>query len=253
MFFTKILAALLAPLSLVLISIAVGVALRVLHLRKAGNSMMILGLVLFLVFSSEPISRGLLLPLESRYEPIRDFSELQHVRWVLVLGSGASDIADHPATIRLSGVAGLRLIEGLRVYRALPDSTLILSGGSVFGNAPSATVMSRAAVDMGADPERLRIHPNPRNTHEEARLIYEAIGDEPFILVTSASHMPRAMALARKAGTNPIPAPTALRTVSASSPKDPAFYLPSAKALEMTERSFHEYMGLAWAKLRGQI
>ncbi|TVP51814.1 MAG: hypothetical protein EA349_16820 [Halomonadaceae bacterium] len=253
MFVTKALAAFLAPLSLVMISVAAGVVLRIVGRRRAGNSGLILGLVLFLLFSSEPVARMLLMPLENRYPPLMDTVPVQEVRWVLVLGSGASSVSEHPPTTRLSGVAGLRLVEGLRIQRALPGSTLILSGGSVFGDAPSATVMSRAAVDLGAAVETLRIHPNPRNTFEEAQLMFQAIGDEPYILVTSASHMPRAMALAHKAGTHPIPAPTALRTSTATSPKNLAFYLPSASALEMTERAFHEYMGIAWAWLRGQV
>lgn len=253
MVITKAFAAFLAPLSLVLISVAIGVGLRMLGRRRAGNSGLVLGLMLFLLFSSGPFARMLLMPLENRYPPLMNTVPLEGVRWVLVLGSGASNVSEHPPTTRLSGVAGLRLMEGLRIQRALPGSTLILSGGSVFGDSPSATVMSRAAVDLGAAVESLRIHPNPRNTFEEAQLVFEAIGEEPFVLVTSASHMPRAVALAHKAGTRPIPAPTALRTSSSTSPKNLAFYLPSASALEMTERAFHEYMGIAWAWLRGQV
>ncbi|MDX1587871.1 MAG: ElyC/SanA/YdcF family protein [Oleiphilaceae bacterium] len=250
---TKALAALMAPLSLVLICIVLGLVLRGLGRRRGGNGSLLLGLVLFLLFSSEPVARALLLPLETRYSPITNTEALEGVRYVLVLGSSASNISEHPPTTRLSGVAGLRLVEGIRLHRALPGSTLVLSGGSVFGDAPSATVMSRAAVALGAEVSQLRIHPNPRNTFEEAELMFEAIGSEPYLLVTSASHMPRAMALARKAGTHPIAAPTVLRTATSTSPKSLAFYLPSASALEMTERAFHEYMGLAWGRLRGQL
>ena len=253
MFLTKLVSALLSPLSLVLIAVVVAGLLWLLQRRRGAGYSLGVALALFLVFSSEPFARWILMPLEARYEPLREMDQVQDVRWVLVLGSGASDMAEYPATTRLTGVASLRLTEGLRIHRELPESTLVLSGGTVFGDEPSATVMSRAAVSLGADLERIRIHPNPRNTYEEARLVWEAIGDEPFILVTSASHMPRAMLLTRKAGVNPIPAPTAIRTATTRSARDPAYYLPSASALEMTERAFHEYMGIAWAWLRGQI
>lgn len=253
MVLTKIISALLAPLSLVLISIVVGLILLSLRWRRAGYTGLVTGLVLFLIFSSEPIARWMLMPLENRYSPISDTEILEDIRWIVVLGSNASGVSDHPATTRLSGVAGLRLLEGVRLHRALPNSHLILSGGTVFGDAPSATVMSRAAADLGADPERVRIHPNPRNTSEEARMIFEAVGNEPYLLVTSASHMPRAMALALKAGTSPIPAPTAMRTTTTTSHRDPQFYLPSANAVAMSERAFHEYMGLLWGRLRGEL
>lgn len=253
MLLTKLIAALLAPLSLVLLTVLLSGLLLILQKRRCARISMALALSLFILFTVEPFARWLILPLESRYTPITEPEAFSNIRWVLVLGSGASDNADDPPTTRLTGVASLRLTEGLRLHRALPESTLILSGGSVFGNAPSATVMSRAAESLGADPTRLQVHPNPRNTQEEASLMRQAVGDEPFLLVTSASHMPRAIMLSRKAGLNPIPAPTAMRTTTVSDSSDPAFYLPSANALAMSERAIHEYLGIAWAWLRGEI
>jgi|AntDeeMinimDraft_5_1070356.scaffolds.fasta_scaffold00050_54 uncharacterized SAM-binding protein YcdF (DUF218 family) len=253
MLLTKFIAAFLAPLSLVLLTALLSVLLFVLDWRRTARAALSLSIILFILFTVEPFARWLILPLESRYDPVTQPQALKNIRWVLVLGSGASDNADAPATTRLTGVASLRLSEGLRLHHALPESTLILSGGSVFGDAPSATVMSRAAESLGADPARLRIHPNPRNTQEETELMREAVGQEPFLLVTSASHMPRAMLLARKAGLNPIPAPTAMRTATMRETSDPAFYLPSANALAMSERAIHEYLGIAWAWMRGHI
>lgn len=253
MLLTKLIAALLAPLSLVVLTVLLSAFLFLMDRRRAGRITLSLSAVLFIVFTVEPFARWLILPLENSYRPISQPEAFSDIRWVLVLGSGASDNVDDPATTRLTGVASLRLTEGLRLHHALPESTLILSGGTVFGDAPSATVMSRAAESLGADPKRLRIHPNPRNTQEETALMREAIGREPFLLVTSASHMPRAMLLARKAGLNPIPAPTAMRTATVSNPSDPAFYLPSANALAMSERAIHEYLGITWAWIRGYI
>lgn len=253
MLLTKLIAALLAPLSLVVLTALLSAILFFLDKRRLGRGALSLSIVLFILFTVEPFARWLILPLEGNYQPVSQPEAFQNIRWVLVLGSAASANADAPATTRLSGIASLRLSEGLRLHHALPESTLILSGGSVFGDAPSATVMSRAAESLGADPERLRIHPNPRNTQEEAALMREAVGEEPFLLVTSASHMPRAMLLARKAGLNPIPAPTAMHTATMTTPTDPAFYLPSANALAMSERAIHEYLGIAWAWMRGHI
>ena len=253
MLLTKLIAALLSPLPLVGLILLVAWGLRLLKRTRLAVTAACMAGILFLVFSVEPLARWLILPLESRYEPITQPQAFSNVRWILVLGSSASEDADAPPTTRLSGIASLRLAEGLRLQNALPESTLILSGGSVFGDAPSATVMSRAAVDMGADPDRLRIHPNPLNTRQEAEFMREAVGEAPFLLVTSASHMPRAMMLNRKAGLNPIPAPTARRAAGSAMTSDPAYWLPSASALEMSERAIHEYLGIAWAWLGGHI
>lgn len=253
MLLIKLIAALLSPLPLVGLILLVAWVMRWLNRTRLACTATCLAVVLFLVFSVEPLARYLIVPLESRYDAITQPQAFQNVRWILVLGSSASQDADEPPTTRLSGIASLRLAEGLRLQNALPDSTLILSGGSVFGDAPSATVMSRAAVAMGADPERLRIHPNPLNTREEAEFMREAVGDEPFLLVTSASHMPRAMMLNRKAGLSPIPAPTARRASGDAVMTDPSFWLPSARALEMSESAMHEYLGILWAWLRGNV
>jgi uncharacterized SAM-binding protein YcdF (DUF218 family) len=253
MFFTKLLGALLSPLPLTLMIVTSGIVLVVLRYRRSGYATVGAGLALLVLFASEPVGRALLSPLESRYPPLADLAAVEDVRWVVVLGASASDMAAHPATTRLSGIASLRLMEGLRLHQALPDTGLILSGGSVFGGSPSATVMSRAAVALGADPERLRIHPDPRNTLEEARLIREFLGDEAFILVTSASHMPRAMALCEGEGLNPIPAPTGLQTATRRRSGDPGRYLPTASGLAMSETAFHEYLGMTWSRMQGNL
>lgn len=253
MLITKFIAALLAPLSLVILLALLGLLLSLFNRRRSARLTLGLSFVLFFVFTVEPFAHWLILPLESRYEPVTQLEAFGNIRWVLVLGSGASDNKEDPPTTRLSGVASLRLSEGLRLHNALPESTLILSGGSVFGDAPSATVMSRAAEALGAEPGRLRIHPNPRNTLEEADLMKKAVGEEPFLLVTSASHMPRAMLLAREAGLNPIPAPTVLQTTTQSNARDPAYYLPSSDGLAMSESAIHEYLAILWAWLRGHI
>ena len=74
---------------------------------------------------------------------------------------------------------------------------------------------------------------------------------EPFALVTSASHMSRSMALFRKQGLNPIAAPTE-HIVKYHQRRDPRYYLPSSGSMVVINRAIHEYLGRAWAWLRGQ-
>jgi len=64
--------------------------------------------------------------------------------------------------------------------------------------------------------------------------------------------MPRAMVLFRKAGLNPIPAPTGHLVIS-TPPSGRISFFPSSGNLEKSERAFYEFLGLVWAKLRGQI
>jgi len=78
------------------------------------------------------------------------------------------------------------------------------------------------------------------------------VGNEKFILVTSASHMPRSMALFEKLDMQPIPAPTDYG-VRKRQGVSPGMFFPSADNLRKAEKAFHEYLGLAWGKIRGQI
>ena len=52
-------------------------------------------------------------------------------------------------------------------------------------------------------------------------------------------------------GLNAIPAPTVWRTRSGKG--DPRRFLPSSTGLAMSERAMHEYVGLLWARLRGEL
>ena len=78
------------------------------------------------------------------------------------------------------------------------------------------------------------------------------IGPEKIILVTSAAHMPRSMALFRKRGLEPIPAPADFRVRGAQRPV-PGRVFPHGSSLSEVEIAAHEYLGLAWAWLRGMI
>ncbi|MBW2649390.1 MAG: YdcF family protein [Deltaproteobacteria bacterium] len=93
----------------------------------------------------------------------------------------------------------------------MPESRLVFSGGAVFDPVSEAEVMARAAEIMGVEGDRIILEEISRDTGDQARLVQKIVGDERFILVTSASHMPRSMVLFRKSGMEPIPAPTDYR------------------------------------------
>jgi uncharacterized SAM-binding protein YcdF (DUF218 family) len=145
-----------------------------------------------------------------------------------------------------------RVVEGVRLHKAVPGSKLLLSGGAVFDPVPEAEVMAQVAVVLGVKPHDIRLESDSRDTAEEAEMIAKMIGRERFILVTSAAHMPRSMALFRRRGLQPIPAPADFRAPETRS-SGPSRFFPGAGALGQTQTALHEYLGLAWAWLRGEI
>jgi uncharacterized SAM-binding protein YcdF (DUF218 family) len=139
-----------------------------------------------------------------------------------------------------------RLVEGLRLHREFPGSKLIVSGyhGSAEG-------LASVAEELGVSPQEIIPIPEARDTEDEAHRIGQIAGGSRFILVTSAAHMPRALGLFRKLGLNPLPAPTDY--IAPRSPLDFDDVFPSPEKLAESQSAVYEYLGQAWAKLRGKM
>ncbi|MBW2594679.1 MAG: YdcF family protein [Deltaproteobacteria bacterium] len=245
----KIIAPLFYPLSLCLGFLLVSIFLLCFtRRRRTGKLMVCLGFVLLALFSYAPLPDIALESLECRYAPLVDVSQFSDVKWVVVLGGGHNSDSKFPATLQLSESSLSRLVEGVRIHGLLPESCLVLSGGAVFDPVSEAEVMARAAGVMGVGGDGIVLEELSRDTGDQARLVHEIVGDERFILVTSASHMPRSMVLFRKSGMEPIPAPTDYR-VKKRQRLSPGVFFPNAGNLRKMEMVFHEYLGLCWTAL----
>jgi len=76
--------------------------------------------------------------------------------------------------------------------------------------------------------------------------------DGPVLLVTSAAHMWRSMAVFESAGLRAIPAATDYGSGRIEL-GDPRVWLPDAGALHGTDGAIKEYLGVLVYRLRGQI
>lgn len=199
------------------------------------------------LLSYSPFSALLLLPLESAYSKV----ELTNTppKYIHVLGCGHTSNPHIPLSSEIGLVSLARLNEGVSIYKTHPNMKLIFSGYG--GNDPISNARKNAqmAIALGVDPADIVLLEAPKDTQEEAMASKKIIGNQPLILVTSASHMVRASALFRKAGINVIPAPTDFQIKR----DDDLWQLPSADGLGRSEAAFHEYLGLAWGKLKGSL
>jgi uncharacterized SAM-binding protein YcdF (DUF218 family) len=251
--FKKIIALLFFPLSICLGILFIGIFLLwFTRKQKAGKIVVCVGVILLILFSCTPFSDIMLKSLEYRYIPLVDVYQFSDVKWVVVLGGGSNSDSKLPVTSQLGESSLSRLIEGIRVHKLLPKSKLVLSGGAVFDPVPISKTMAGAAKIMGIKSDKLILEEFSKDTKDQARLIHRIVEDERFVLVTSAFHMPRSMALFQKSGMKPIPAPTDY-LVKERQGVNPGVFFPNADSLCKMERVFHEYLGLAWEKLLGQI
>ncbi|HUF67499.1 MAG TPA: ElyC/SanA/YdcF family protein [Longimicrobiales bacterium] len=206
---TKIVASATSPHFLVLMVLAAGTAcLWRERTARAGRVVVASGVALLLLMSWAPFSDRVLRQHELRYPAVVDTSALPDSAWILVLGGGAVPDPRLPVTAWLTEASLARLVEGIRLHRAVPGSRLVVSGAAIDDSVSTAEAMARTAVALGVDLAAIVVEARPRNTAEEADRMAERAGGRPVVLVTSASHMPRAMMIFERRGLRVIPAPT---------------------------------------------
>ena len=166
----------------------------------------------------------------------------------MVLGGGSRADKTLTPEDRLGDASLKRLLEGVRLSRLLPQSRLVLSGGDYQGISPDALIMQQVALDQGVPRDKIMLEAASVDTADQAKLLRDRLGQDPFYLVTSASHMTRAMRMFIRSGTQPIAAPTDFRAIWA--PFQFIDFFPQAGTLANTERAFYEYLGLWWAQIR---
>ena len=203
------------------------------------------GLLLAGLSFSPWVADGLLHHLERRYEPY-SFPAGASPGWILVLGQGVKE-GDVPETSRVNGTMYARLMEAVRISRRLnPVRTVVSISGRVSVETKTAW-WSSFCSNVRTDPQNTIILTEPKDTEDELRQALQHIGNDPFILVTSASHMPRAMQIAAVLGGKATAAPCDFEGYSAG-----PFYkqlIPSSRQLCRTEKALHEYLGLLWFRL----
>jgi uncharacterized SAM-binding protein YcdF (DUF218 family) len=234
--------ALSQPLTLALALIALALIFRLRRYPRVARALTVVA-VLLVYFACCPIvCDALLYPLESQYPPLREDVAIPSVAYVAVLGSGYAPRDHVTTTTALDGDGLVRIIDGIRLARRIGNVRLIVSGGAPEQQWPSALGYARLARELGVPADSLLVSAEPLDTAAEARAIVRLIGSARFVLVTSASHMPRAMQLMRRAGGQPIAAPVGQRIV----PRPLwARLIPTSGGLGNTERAIHEYLGLA--------
>ncbi len=253
--FKKIAGPFFFPLSLCLEVFIVGLILLWFTKKKrAGKIVVTAGVALIALLSYGPLPTWLLQPLEYKYPPLLKTDDLPRVKWIVVLGGGHTSDPQIPISSQISDASLFRLVEGIRLHKSFPGSKLILSGGVLYDPSSDAQSMSEVAEALGVDRQNVLLELRSKDTEDQARLIHQIVGNDPFVLVTSASHMPRSMALFHKQGMSPIPASTDYKVKEKQSKElVPGFFYPGLGELAKAEFAIYEYLGLAWLKLRGQI
>jgi len=209
---------------------------------------LMLSIVWLFLFSYPPLANTLLHQIESDHPTLHKAPG--NIKYIYVLGNGHTTDESLPITSQVSETAVVRLNEGIRLYRQLDNNAKIIVSGyhGLHDSTEHAVMQKKLAVSLGVDENDLILYLGTRDTQEEAQAGKTLLNDAPFILVTSASHMTRALKFFTHEGLSPIPAPTNHRA-SIKHPNYTDFF--SSDALEKSRLVWHEYLGLIWQKLKG--
>jgi len=245
---TKIIAALLAPLGIVLIILLVAMLVAWRRPLAAWRPVALAFIVLY-PLSTHFVADQLLWWIEpTPRDPAADKSG----QAIVVLGGGTYFSAPEYGgdTVRTTVLARLRYAAHL--HRAL-DKPVLASGGAPQGNSvPEARLMAEVLQQDFRITVRWTAQ-GSHNTFENAQMsasLLQPAGIQRIYLVTHAWHMRRARIAFEHAGFKVIPAPTGYATRYKLSVLD---FLPDARALDNSGLFFHEVAGIGWYYLRTLI
>jgi uncharacterized SAM-binding protein YcdF (DUF218 family) len=135
-------------------------------------------------------------------------------------------------------------MEGARVFKAIGARLIIASAGIPDGSQllqPESEALTAALVAAGVPPAAIVHESASKTTRDQAVLVgplLRAHGVGRFVLVTSPSHMRRALAAFRAEGLDPVPSAAPIRS---DHRPPPSLLLPNAEALLLTDQAVYEY------------
>lgn len=232
------------PFGMTIALFAIGLYFLLLKREKFSKIFLTLSFSVMILYSYPPFSNFLVEKLENQY-PKYDYAK--NVKYIHVLGNGHNTDSDQPLSSQISSAGVKRDLEGILIHLNMQDSKLIFTGFGGSTNISNAKMNAKLASSLGVKDENIIIGETPKDTKEEALFAKSVVKDEAFILVTSATHMPRAMMLFKSVGLNPIPAPTNFY----KNKDESLFVLPTICDFGKSQIAMHEYIGMLWSKLRG--
>ncbi|TGU96679.1 YdcF family protein [Mesorhizobium sp. M00.F.Ca.ET.151.01.1.1] len=242
---SKLIEIFLLPSNLIAVLGLIGLAAALFGRHKLSRTCLIGSALLLAICGWSPLGMASLMALENRFpKPVIDGP----VTGIVVLGGAVDTHVSVDRQTLAMNEAGERLTEAVDLSRRYPDARIFLSGGSNHIISHNQTTESQVARDilvmLGVPAKRIEMEERSRTTCENAIESKAAIQPKPrelWLVVTSASHMPRAMACFRAVGFLVVAYPVDYRTRAAD------LWRPTgsvAGGLATADLAAHEWLGL---------
>jgi uncharacterized SAM-binding protein YcdF (DUF218 family) len=226
----------------------IGLALLMAQLRRLRSSKVFgaLALVWLWLWSMPVMGHWLANQIENQFRQV-PVASVPHAQALVVLGGGVSPPVIGQTEIDL-GSAADRVWYAARLYHAEKAPLVLLSGGGDLERQDfsEARAMAVFLQDLGVPAQAVALEETSRNTRENAAFsaaLLKARGIGNILLVTSALHMPRALALFKAQGLQVTAAPTDFEA-GQEPPSGLLAWLPDAGALNGSALAMKELVGL---------
>jgi uncharacterized SAM-binding protein YcdF (DUF218 family) len=203
----------LAQLALPPASLAVGLimaaVLALVGMRRLARLVVALAVAELLLLSLYPVSDELMAALHDQARAEAKAAPACCYDAIVVLGGGIGPAEPPNIPDPHLNDAADRIWHAARLYRrGLAPRIIVSGGGTGSGEMSEAEAMRLFLTDLGVPKEAIVIEGSSLNTIENIRFVRTLVKEGRVALVTSASHMPRALRLARIAGLNVAAFPT---------------------------------------------
>jgi uncharacterized SAM-binding protein YcdF (DUF218 family) len=261
-FLSKFLPLFVYPLGLIFILIILALFLR--RHPRLRTALLVIALIVLYLGSNRWIAYVFARSLEWQYFPPNPVPQADAI---VVLG-GATESLQYPRPTVEVNAAGDRVLYAAKLYKEGKSPVILLSGGNITWmsgrSMTPADEMAQILELMGISGEAVWLQPKSQNTYEDALFSSQMLkekGITRILLVTSAMHMPRSVALFKHDGIDVIPAPTDY-TVTESGLENAqdlnlesflVNLMPNTSSLSLTTNVMKEYIGLLIYGMRGWL
>jgi uncharacterized SAM-binding protein YcdF (DUF218 family) len=204
------------PLNAAILLLLVGFVLRVLAWRRLSVAAVATATAVLTLATWTSLGAILLTPLEDRYT--RPDPAPERVDGIVMLGGGFEGGINLARGGYELNSAGDRYVETAILARRYPEARVVVTGGTgtlVLEGEGDGDTAPRLLEALGVARERMILENESRDTFENAVFTRRLVAPEPgetWLLVTSAFHMPRSMALFRRADFAVVAWPVDYRT-----------------------------------------
>jgi uncharacterized SAM-binding protein YcdF (DUF218 family) len=244
-FLSKLLPAFIYPVGSTITLLVLAGLFLALQSRRRAMAVLLAALSWLWVCSSPIVAEWLVGKLERQFPPVAlTLTPVADV--AIVLGGAIGQPVAPRVEIELVN-ASSRILHAARLYRFGKVKRILIAGGNLpwqSSVAPESELIHQLLVEWGIPDDAIQVAGQSQNTFENALEIAELRNATAFasaLLITSAAHMPRAMAVFRHAGI-PVTAST-VHVTAVRHPTNIFNWLPDVEALAMTTNAMKEWIG----------